>query len=466
MTNVQLLIWRDLAAPERLRLLQRAQVDISAAISTVTPIIEDVRDNGVEALCRWVHQLDSPGLAAVTERDLAVTADELSAAQEAVEAYGAGGGDGMTLRAAITGAVENVIRFHEAQPRPHDWEVEICPGVFSGERVSPLGSVGLYVPRGKGSFPSVVYMLTVPAYIAGVEEIAVCTPADAGGQVDAAGLFTAQLVAEYFGRHATVYKIGGAPAIAALAYGVGPVPRVAKVLGPGNEYVTAAKRVLSGVLDVGVPAGPSEAVIVCDEHADLEAAAYELVVEAEHGPRSAAVALTHDRGFARRLASMVGHLVDGLPEPQRSYCRSGFSTYGGVVLTSSLDESLEIASLYAGEHVRVLTSSPRQDSLRIRDAGELLLGEYSSIPLGNFCVGLNAVLPTGGFARSFSGVGVESFLKRTSIAEVSPEGTTSLSPIAEALAAYEGFEAHRAAAALVRRRADRAPETDGLGGEG
>jgi histidinol dehydrogenase len=316
--------------------------------------------------------------------------------------------------------------------------------------------VGIYVPHGKGSVPSVAYMLTVPAFTARVPRVAVCTPPGPDGHADPVCVATVAMVAERFERTVEVFKVGGAQAMAALAFGISPLPRVAKVVGPGNEFVTAAKRVLSGVFDVGTPAGPSESVVVCDEATDPLLAAHELLVEAEHGPKSASVLVTHSLDVAHAVARAADRLIEALPEPQRSFCRAGFASYGGVVVTSSLQESLQVASDFAAEHVHVLTANAHTDSLSIRDAGEILLGEFSSIPFGNFCIGLNAVLPTGGFARSFSGIGVNSFLKRTSVAQVSAPGALALAPAAQALAAYEGFPAHLRAAAAAATRAGEA----------
>jgi histidinol dehydrogenase len=452
MTNVQIVRWASLEEHDRTRLMRRAQIDIDEALAVVGPIVDDIRAHGGSAVRRWVHKLDSPEIVDPESVQLEVSAEEIAVARTEVERYDAGRRNGLGLLKAIETAIENVVTYHEDQPRSIDWETEVRHGVTAGERVTPIDSVGIYVPRGKGSFPSVAYMLAVPAYIAGVPEIAICTPPDGGGVADAACLVTAEMVASRFGRLPSIYKIGGAQAIAALAFGAEPIPRVAKVVGPGNEYVTAAKRIVAGHIDTGLPAGPSESLVICDETSDPLIAAHELLVEAEHGPRSSALLLTPDVSFATEVAQHAGKLIDELPEPQRSFCREVFSDYGAVIVTSNHEESLAIANRFAAEHVHLLTRDPRSDMAAVRNAGEILMGECAPIPLGNFCIGLNAVLPTGGFATSYSGVGVHSFQKRTSFAEVTPVGLTALAPVAEAIAEYEGFTAHRLAVEAARRK--------------
>lgn len=452
MTRPMVLRWADLQPEDRDRLLRRSQQNIDDAVEVVRPIVEDIAARGSDALCHWTKELDAKDVAAIVADDLIASPRDFEEANAAIDAFDARQPDGQSLRGAIQAGIANVVRYHEAQSRAVDWEIDIAPGTRAGERITPIRSVGLYVPRGKGSFPSVLYMLAVPAYIAGVPSVAICTPPDRAGRADAACLVTAQLVAAHFDREPTVFKVGGAQAVAALAYGVAPLPHASKILGPGNEYVAAAKRLLAGVMDAGLPAGPSESLIICDEHADPVIAAHELSVEAEHGPRSAAVLLTHDETLAQRVAQELERIVSALPEPQRTFCATVFAGYGGIVVTESLSESLALATEYAAEHVRIMTNTAEKDMAEITDAGEILLGECSSIPLGNFAIGLNAILPTGRFARTFSAVGVDSFLKRTSFAEVTPQGLETLAPVAMTLAQYEGFPAHYRAVDAISQK--------------
>ena len=324
------------------------------------------------------------------------------------------------------------------------WFVEIAPGILAGEKVTPITSVGLYVPSGKGSFPSVMLMLGIPAQIAGVPRVVVCTPPRPDGTVDPATLYAARIC----GLH-DVYRVGGAQAIAALAYGTASIPRVAKTLGPGNSYVSAAKRILYGVVDPGTPAGPSESMILCDGNVEPRIAGLDLLIEAEHGPDSTALLVTHDKRVADEVAKLLPDLVSKLPPKRREDCETVLAGYGGIVLTPSLEESIAFVNEFAPEHLEVLVDDPMSILGAIKNAGEILLGQFTPITVGNFCLGVNAILTTGGFAGSFSSVTVHDYLKRSSIGYVSQLGYPGISPKAQQFAEYEGFAAH---AMAIRER--------------
>src|SRR5437879_492133 len=239
---------------------------------------------------------------------------------------------------AIEQAVHNVRTFHERQMPHEQWFTQVAPGVMAGEKITPISSVGLYVPRGKGAFPSVMYMLATPASIAGVPRIVVCTPPAPDGTVDPASLVAADLC----GVH-EIYRIGGAQAIAALAYGTASIARVHKITGPGNPYVSAAKRLLYGTVNVGLPAGPSESIILADATANTELLARDLLIEGEHGPDSSSLLVTSSRALVEKIMEMLPGRIAALPEPRRSFCHAGFESEkgtGGLVLTSSLQEAV------------------------------------------------------------------------------------------------------------------------------
>jgi histidinol dehydrogenase len=322
----------------------------------------------------------------------------------------------------------------------HDWMIEIEPGVFAGEKVTPIDSVGLYVPRGKGAFPSALYMLAVPAKIAGVPRLAVVTPPTPQGTADAATLYTARLCGV-----TDVYLCGGAQAIAALAYGTHTIPRVRKVLGPGSPFVAAAKRILSDILDPGMPAGPSESIILADDTAHLENTLWDILNEAEHGPDSAALLVTHDEALARYVQDNLPRAIQSLPEPHRSICAAVMQDYGGIICTRNLEESLDFANLYAPEHLHLKVKDAQNVAAKITHAGEILLGEYTPSSLGNYGICVNHVLPTGGWAHSYSATGVWDFLKRTSISRCDAKGFATLKQSVLTLTEYEGFPAHSAA---------------------
>jgi len=422
----------DLTAGQRAAIMRRAQANLQEVEPVAAEIVAAVRDRGDTAVAEYTAKLDGADL---RPGEFRVTPSEFDAAEQLVEP---------ALRKAIEQAVSNVKRHHKHQLPAPGWMAELSPGVISGERVTPIASAGLYVPRGKGSFPSVLMMLGVPAVLAGVPRIAVFTPPGPSGEVDAASLVAARLCGVD-----EIYKVGGAQAIAVMAYGTETIARVDKIVGPGNRYVAAARRLVYGSVDPGTPAGPSESIILCDGTADPELAAYELLVEAEHGPDSAALLVTNSASLADAVTKLVPDLVAALPEQRKRFVEAVLSGFGGVVITGSLDESVQFANDYAPEHLRVLVQQPFEVLHHIVNAGEILLGEGASIAFGNFAIGVNAILPTGAFARSYSCVGVEDFLKRSSFAYVSKAGVQGVGPVALELAQYEGFPSHANAARYV-----------------
>jgi histidinol dehydrogenase len=346
---------------------------------------------------------------------------------------------------ALSVSIENVVKFHKAQRPESPGEVETYPGIFASERITPLRSAGLYVPRGKGSFPSMLYMLAAPAAIAGVPLICVTTPPGEGGTIDPACLLAAKLC----GVH-DVYRVGGAQAIAALAFGTESIPPVDKIVGPGNPYVTAAKNLLSGRVNTGLPAGPSESIIIADRHADPWKVALDLMIEAEHGEDSAALLITDSRELAGKVAVALEKAIARLPEPRNGFVSSVLSNYGGFVISKDIDQAVEIVNDYAPEHLQIQTQDPRQTLAGVVNASEILLGDTVPFSVANYSAGPNAVLPTGGNARTWSPVSVRDFIKHSSVIHASAEALEAISPIVATLAEYEGFPAH--AAALTRRK--------------
>jgi len=326
------------------------------------------------------------------------------------------------------------------------WMKEVRPGAFAGERFTPIPSVACYVPRGKGSFPSVVMMTTVPAVVAGVPRIAVLTPPGPDGKVDAATLVAARLAGVR-----EVYKCGGAQAVAAVAYGTRTVPKMAKIVGPGSPYVVAAKRLLADVIDPGIPAGPSESIILCDSGADGRVAALDLIVESEHGPDSSAFLVTDSRAVADSARGAIPEYWKRMGEQRVAFSAAVLcGRRGGIVLAPDLDRAIEFVNDYAPEHLEILGRDPFACLGRIRNAGEILLGEHTPLPLGNFVLGPNAVLPTSGQARTCSPLSVFDFMKRSSVAYVTASGYPALARHARVLAAYEGFDGHANAVSEMR----------------
>jgi histidinol dehydrogenase len=422
----------SLTPEDRASLMRRAEQDITSLLPTAQTVIERVRREGDDALVDYTRHFDAPQF---TRENLKVTDEEIGKAFSAVAPE---------VVNAIRHAHKNIRRFHAEQMPEPMWFMEVEPGIMAGEKVTPVASVGLYVPRGKGSFPSVMLMLAAPAKVAGVERIVVVTPPNPQGHADAATLVAASVCGV-----SEVYAVGGMQAVAGLAYGTATIPRVDKIIGPGSSYVSAAKRLLYGVVDVGLPAGPSESIILADEHADPRFAALDLLVEAEHGPDSAALLVTHSVAVADKVKELLPGYIAELPEWRRRFVETVLGGYGGILITRSLEESIAFTNEWAPEHLEILTADPFSTLNRIQNAGEILLGPYTPIPTSNYTLGLNAILPTGGFARSFSSVSVWDFLKRSGIGYMSREGYTRLRKTTATLADYEEFPAH---AMAIRKR--------------
>ncbi len=429
---VQYLKLDELSKDELARLLRRAEQDISDLFPLAQEVINRVRADGDAAVVEYARKFDAKDFNASMLR---ATPEDFAAARKAISPE---------VVAAIEAAHENILKFHSEQMPEPMWFTEVQPGIMAGEKVTPVASAGLYVPRGKGAFPSVMLMLATPARVAGVPRLIVVTPPTPDGKADAGSLVAAEVCGVD-----EVYVVGGMQAIAGLAYGTETIPKVAKIVGPGSSYVSAAKRLLYGTVDVGLPAGPSESIILCDENADARLAALDLLVEAEHGPESAAILVTHSEAVAQKALEVLPGYIAELPEWRRAFVNNVLTNYGGVLLTKSLEESIQFVNDYAPEHLEVLTADPFVTLQKLKNAGEILLGHYSPIPTANYCLGLNAILPTGGFARSFSSVSVWDFLKRSGVGYLSREGYDRLRGITATLADYEDFPAH---AMAIRKR--------------
>ncbi len=418
----------QLDATQYKRLLRRAEVEIDDLIDYVRPIVRDVRDRGDTALIEYMEKFDHIQL---TPERLRVSREEIEQAHHELDSK---------IYEAIKHAIHNVHTFHEQQMPPQQTFTQVAPGVTIGEKITPISSVALCVPGRKGIFPSVMYMLAAPAHIAGVPRIVVCTPPGTDGTINPASLVAADLC----GVH-EIYRIGGPHAIAALAYGTETIPRVHKITGPGNPYVSAAKRLLYGTVDVGLPAGPSESILLADEYANPELVARDLLIEAEHGPDSSSLLVTHSRTLVDAVLPLVTEKISALPEPQQTFCRTGFESEkgtGGIVLTETMQQAVAFANEYAPEHLEVQVQEPFALLGALKNAGEILIGPYTPFCIGNYSAGTNAVLPTGGFAHTYSCTSVYDFLKRTGVAYVSEEGYGPLSETTRRLAEFEGFPAH------------------------
>ncbi|TIS85781.1 MAG: histidinol dehydrogenase, partial [Mesorhizobium sp.] len=375
----------SLDATRRAGLLKRAEGDLSVFIEKVRPIIQAVRDEGDAALIRFARDLDK---ANVAEGGLKVSEAEFDAAFDKVE---------KDVVESIRFGIDNIRHFHEEQKPETMWLKEVRPGAYAGDRYTPIASVALYVPRGKGAFPSVTMMTSVPAVIAGVPRIAIVTPPTPDGSVDAATLVAARLAGVE-----TVYKCGGAQAVAAVAYGTETVKPALKIVGPGSPWVVAAKSVLSSIINTGLPAGPSEAIIFADDSVDGGLAALDLLIEAEHGPDSSAYLVTHSRKVAEAALAAIPQHWSRMTEQRVEFSRAVLTgERGGIVLTGSLEESYRFINDYAPEHLEILSKEPFAHLGHITEAAEILMGPHTPVTLANFVLGPNAVLPTSRWARTY-----------------------------------------------------------------
>ncbi|WP_157014674.1 histidinol dehydrogenase [Mesorhizobium xinjiangense] len=424
-----------LDAEGRAALMRRSEADLSGFIDKVQPIIKAVRSEGDAALVRFARDFDK---SQVEVDGLKASEAEFDAAFDKVDEE---------VIEAIRFGIDNIRRFHEEQKPEAMWLKEMRLGAYAGDRFTPIRSVALYIPRGKGAFPSVTMMTAVPAVVAGVPELAIVTPPAPDGSVDAATLVAARLSGVE-----TVYKCGGAQAVAAVAYGTETVNKALKIVGPGSPWVVAAKRLLAGVIDPGLPAGPSESIIFADDTVKGGLAALDLLIEAEHGPDSSAWLVTHSRRVAEEaLAALPDHWVR-MSEQRVEFSEAVLSgPYGGIVLTPSLEESYRFVNDYAPEHLEILSTDPFAHLGHITEASEILMGPHTPVSIANFGLGPNAVLPTSRWARTFGPLSVGDFVKRSSIGYVTASAYPEFAKHARTLARYEGFSAHEHAVSDVRK---------------
>lgn len=417
---------------ERRERLEPRRLEIDPHVSdTVAAIVRRVRDEGDDALLDLALRFDGADL---RERGLLVTPQEFAGSFEQVPAE---------LRSALDGLIERVADLHRRQ-LPPEWQDE-RDGVRFGERVRPIRAAGCYVPGGRAVYPSSVAMTVTPALVAGVEEIVVCTPPRTDGSIHPAVLYAARRAGA-----TTVVKAGGAQAIAALAFGTASVPAVDKVVGPGNAYVTEAKRQLNGVVGIDGLAGPSELVLVAGPDADARWAALDLVAQAEHDPEALATLVATDEGLVDRIREA---LVAEVAKAGRREVVEAALRGARAVLVEDMAAAVEVANDLAPEHLQLAVSSAGPFADGIRNAGAVFVGSFTTVPFGDYGVASNHVLPTAGTARFASGLRAADFVKVMSVVEVDDGAARSLAPEVSAIARSEGLVGH--ARAVEARAEDR-----------
>jgi histidinol dehydrogenase len=429
--------WTTLAPAERRALLRRpAQQDRASLDASVRAIVDDVRANGDAALIRYAEKFDRVQLTS-----LAVTEAEFAAAEAALTPE---------QHAAIDRAIDNVRRFHEAQRTP-PLSIETMPGVRCERIVVPLQAVGMYVPAGSAPLPSAAIMIAVPAAIAGCPTRVLCTPPRPDGGADPAVLVVAKRCGV-----SQVYKAGGAQAIAAMAYGTDTVPKVDKICGPGNAWVTAAKQLVANDPEgaaLDLPAGPSEVLVIADDAANPTFVAADLLAQAEHDPSAQVVLVTTSRALADGVAVEVEAQQSRLARRQITAAALSNSR---IVLVPDLATAFAVSNDYAPEHLILEIREARSWLPHVTSAGSVFLGDWTPESMGDYCSGTNHVLPTYGYARAYSGLSLHDFVRRITVQELTPDGLRSLGPTAQVLAGLEGLDAHANAvtvrlAALERR---------------
>ena len=416
----------DLTPDERELLLGRAPDDPSEVRASVADLIADVRARGDEALVEMAARFDGVELAAV-EVPRAAWRQALATLD----------GD---VRAALERAARNIRTFHEAQI-PADVELEVEPGVKLGRRFVPLAAVGVYAPGGRAAYPSSVLMGVVPAVAAGVDEIVVCSPPGPGGLPSAEVLAAAEIAGA-----TRLFAVGGAGAIAAMAYGAGSIPRCAAVVGPGNKWVLEAKRQVAGEVVIDSPAGPSEVLVLADASADPDLVAAELIAQAEHDPEAAVALVSTSAELVDAVETALSEQLEAAP--RRAVIEEALRTRGGLLVADSREEAVRFTDAYAAEHLSIVTDDPRGDLAGIRTAGTAFLGAPSAVAFGDYITGANHVLPTAGTSRSYSGLSTLHYLRSYTWQELTEEGAAGLADDTERLALAEGLPGHAAAAAM------------------
>ncbi|PKL71341.1 MAG: histidinol dehydrogenase [Methanobacteriales archaeon HGW-Methanobacteriales-2] len=404
-------------------------MDSNSVIDIVTDIINDVKNNGDEKIRQYTEKFDGVYL-----KDFLISPEDLEKSVRRID---------KGLIRSLEKASSNIRKFHQAQ-LPQDWSLEVDKGITAGQIVRPLERVGCYIPGGRAVYPSSILMTVIPAKVAGVNEIICCTPPGPDGKVEDIVLAAAYLA----GAH-KVYRVGGAQAIAAMAYGTETIPAVDKIVGPGNIFVTAAKKMVYGQVDIDFPAGPSEVLIIADETGNPDYIALDLMAQAEHDPQAASVLVT----TSPKLASAVNEkITEELPTMKRKEIISdSLEENGSIIVVSTMDEAVSFSNEYAPEHLIIMTHDPEERVKGIKNAGSIFLGDLTPVAAGDYGSGTNHVLPTSFCARMYSGLSTESFLKKPTVQRLSREGLNSLKDVVIPLAEYEGLYAH---AESFKRRLD------------
>lgn len=413
----------DNLTPERTKsIMERSMEDISSIFENTRLIVNDIKANGDDVTLKHYkkHKED------ITSADLEVTREEIEDAYKHIDPK---------VVDCLKIAAENIIKFHKAQLEREMWSIEVTKGILAGRVTRPMDIVGCYIPGGTAAYPSSILMTVLPAKVAGVGEVVAITPPQKGMKASPVTLVAADVA-----KCDRIFKVGGPWGVAGLAYGTATMPRVDKIVGPGNKYVTAAKMIVYGQVDIDSPAGPSESLILADESGRADLIAWDFLSQVEHDPDSAAVLVTTSRELAEDVCNIISREYDNLP--RKDIFESSLSKHSYVLLASDMDQAIAFTNQYAAEHLQVLTKDPFITLNGIKHAGSIFLGPYAPVPVGDYASGTNHVLPTGQCARMFSGLSVDDFIKKPTFQYLSKEGLAGLKDVVTTLAEAEGLPIH------------------------
>lgn len=408
------------------KITKRSGEDTEGVLPIVSDILKNVKETKDLSLVKYTEKFDN-----IKIDSFKVSKDEIKESYENLKKT-----NPKLIDSLKTGA-KNIEKFHKSQI-PKEWEMKITEGIVAGQIIRPISTVGCYIPGGKATYPSSILMTVIPAKIAGVRRIICCSPPQNDGKI-----MDAILVATDIAGADEIYKVGGAQAIAAMAYGTQSIPKVEKIVGPGNIFVTAAKKLVYGEVDIEFPAGPSEVLIIADETADSEYLAYDILSQAEHDPNASCFLVTDSEKLAKDTKMEIETKTK--EAKRREIIEESLGKYGKIILTKSIEESIEVSNIYAPEHLIIMTKDNENNQKileKINNAGSIFLGRYSPVAAGDYGSGTNHVLPTAGGARMYSGLSTESFLKKPTVQTITKEGLKSLEEVVVPIAEYEGFYAH------------------------
>ena len=400
--------------------IKRSEEDVNNVLDIVSDILKDIKENGDDAVKAYTEKFDG-----VLIDELKVSDLEIKKAYETLDD---------SLLTALKQAASNIEKFHKKQI-PEEWEIEVHPGINAGQIVRPINSAGCYIPGGRAAYPSSILMTVIPAKIAGVEKVICVTPPQKDGSI-----LDAILVAADIAGADEIYKVGGSQAIGALAYGTESIPQVEKIVGPGNIFVTAAKKLVYGQVDIEFPAGPSEVLILADDTAIPKYLASDILAQAEHDPNASCFLVTDSEKIANETLKYVEELTK--EAPRREIIEESLSKSGKIIITNTLDEAIYVTNEYAPEHLIISTADDDKTLSQIKNAGSIFLGHFSPVAAGDYGSGTNHVLPTGGGAKMYSGLSTTDFIKKPTVQRLTKDGLKLLSKTSVPIAEYEGFFAH------------------------